>query len=267
MTAIRDTFHPQPPLPSVEEILRNIAEEQARRRAEQGLPPLTAPKEMTGQIVETVERLGPAPRAWGFVLLRATYGDDARWEAFKSRFWELLRESVDPELEVGWERIRDDLRVEMIEDVVLDHAGLAERNKYVYNHVHYVILMRYLQSLLGISRMLGKGMPLLQGSTCKCFLLSTRTAFVRCSTKMEMEMGFHLCLRRMLNMDSWTKRKRRRRRRRRMGNHILDSSKYPLTRCLAVSMLACKAWVWLQKSSGPSQIQSLKAPIFSRLLE
>jgi hypothetical protein len=233
MTAIKDTFHPQPPLPSVEEILRNLAEEQARRRAEQGLPPLTAPKEMTGQIVETVERLGPAPRAWGFVLLRATYGDDARWEAFKSRFWELLRESVDPELEVGWERIRDDLRIEMAEDMVLDHAGLAERNKYVYNHVHYVILMRYLQSLLGISRMLGKGMPLLQGSTCKCFSLSTRTAFVRCSMKMEME--FHLCLRRMLNMDSWRKKRRKKR------NHILDSSKCRLTRCLAVSMLACKA--------------------------
>jgi hypothetical protein len=31
-------------------------------------------------------------------------------------------------------------------------------------------------------------------------------------------------------------------------------------------MLACKAWVWLQKSSGSSQIRSLKAPIFSRLL-
>jgi hypothetical protein len=258
MTAIKDTFHPQPPLPSVEEILRNLAEEQARRRAEQGLPPLTAPKEMTGQIVETVERLGSAPRAWGFVLLRTTYGDDARWEAFKSRFWELLRESVDPELEVGWERIRDDLQVEMVEDVILDHAGLVERNKYVYIHVHYVILVICLQSLLGISRMHVKWMPLLQGSTCKCFSLSTRTAFVRCSTKTEME--FHLCLRRMLNMDSWRKKRRM------MGNHILDSSKCPLTRCSAVSMLACKAWVWLQKSSGPPQIQSLKAPIFSRLL-
>ncbi len=89
MNAIRDTFHPELPLPSVEEILRDINEEQARRRAEQALSPLAIPKEMTGQIVETVERLGPAPRAWGFVLLRGTYGDDARWEAFKSRFWEL----------------------------------------------------------------------------------------------------------------------------------------------------------------------------------
>jgi hypothetical protein len=148
MTAIKDTFHPEPPLPSVDEILRNIAEEQARRRAEQGLPPLTAPKEMTGQIVETVERLGPAPRPWGFVLLRATYGDDEHWEAFKTRFWELLKKSVDPEMEVGWERIRDDLRVEMVEDVALDHAGLAERNKYVHIHIHCVILVSCLQSLL-----------------------------------------------------------------------------------------------------------------------
>jgi hypothetical protein len=260
MTAIKDTFHPEPPLPSVDEILRNIAEEQARRRAEQGLPPLTAPKEMTGQIVETVERLGPAPRPWGFVLLRATYGDDEHWEAFKTRFWELLKKSVDPEMEVGWERIRDDLRVEMVEDVALDHAGLAERNKYVHIHIHCVILVSCLQSLLGIFGMLGKGVPLIQGSTCKCFSLSTRTAFVRCSTKMEM--GFHLCLRRMLNMDSWRKRRKKKKM---LRNHILDSSKCPLTPCLTVSMLACKAWVWLQKSSGPLQIQSLKAPIFSRL--
>jgi hypothetical protein len=137
MTAIRDTFHPLPPTPSVEEILRNIAEGQARRRAELGLPPVlavAAPKEMTGQIVETVERLGPSGRPWGFVFLRVTYGDDARWAAFKSRFMELLQQSVDPELEVGWERIKDDLSIEMIEDVALDHAGLPESLKYVSIH-------------------------------------------------------------------------------------------------------------------------------------
>lgn len=137
MTAIRDTFHPLPPTPSVEEMLRNIAEGQARRRAELGLPPVlavAAPKERTGQIVETVERLGPSGRPWGFVLLRVTYGDDARWAAFKSRFMELLQQSVDPELEVGWERIKDDLSIEMIEDVALDHAGLPESLKYVSIH-------------------------------------------------------------------------------------------------------------------------------------
>jgi hypothetical protein len=65
MTAIRDTFHPPPPPLSVEEILRNITEGQARKRAELGLPPVpavAAPKEMTGQIVEAVERLGPSGR-------------------------------------------------------------------------------------------------------------------------------------------------------------------------------------------------------------
>jgi hypothetical protein len=147
MTAIRDTFHPPPPPLSVDEILRNIAEGQARRRAELGLPPVpavAAPKEMTGQIVETVERLGPSRRPWGFVLLRVTYGDDARWEAFKSRFMELLQKSVDPELEVGWERIKDDLSIEIIEDVALDHAGLPESLQYVYIQRHIVISVRLL---------------------------------------------------------------------------------------------------------------------------
>jgi hypothetical protein len=137
MTAIRDTFHPPPPTPSVEEILRNIAEGQARRRAELGLPSVpgvTAPREMTGQIVETVERLGASGRPWGFILLRVTYGNNASWETFKSRFMDLLLESVDPELEVGWERIKDDLRIEMFEDVALDHAGLQDSLKYVYIH-------------------------------------------------------------------------------------------------------------------------------------
>jgi hypothetical protein len=147
MTAIRDTFHPPPPPLSVEEILRNIAEGQVRRRVELGLPPVpavAAPQEMTGQIVETVERLGPSRRPWGFVLLRVTYGDDARWEAFKSRFMELLQKSVDPELEVGWERIKDDLTIEMIEDVALDHAGLPESLQYVNIQRHVVISVRLL---------------------------------------------------------------------------------------------------------------------------
>jgi hypothetical protein len=65
MTAIRNTYHQPPPTPSVEEILQNIAEGHARRRVELGLPPVpaaAAPKEMTGQIVEAVERLGPSGR-------------------------------------------------------------------------------------------------------------------------------------------------------------------------------------------------------------
>ncbi len=51
---------------------------------------------------------------------------------------------MDPELEVGWKRIRDDLWVETVEDVVLEHAGLAERNKYAHAHCHHFIPMKNL---------------------------------------------------------------------------------------------------------------------------
>ena len=181
MTAIRHTFHPPPPPLSVEEILRNIAEGQARRRAELGLPPVpavvAAPKEMTGQIVETVERLGPSRRPWGFVLVRVTYGDDARWEVFKSRFMELLQKSVDPELEVGWERIKDDLSIEIIEDVALDRVGLSESLQYVYIQRHVVISVRLL-SIPDISKVYRNEEALLQDSTYKCFSLLMRSVLV-----------------------------------------------------------------------------------------
>jgi hypothetical protein len=261
MTAIKDTFHPPPPPLSVEEILRNIAEGQARRRAELGLPPLpavAAPKEMTGQIVETVERLGPSRRPWGFVLLRVTYGDDARWEAFKSRFMELLQKSVDPELEVGWERIKDDLSIEIIEDVALDRVGLPESLQYVYIQCHVVISVRLL-SIPDISKVYRNEEAYLQDWTYKCFSLLTRSVLVLCSRPREMES--HLCLHRMLNMDNWKLKSRMTR------NRIQDFSKSPSTLCLAVFMLACKAWGWLRKSCGPLLTQSLKAPISFRLMD
>jgi hypothetical protein len=235
MTAIRDTFHPPPPPLSVEEILRNITEGQARKRAELGLPPVpavAAPKEMTGQIVETVERLGPSGRPWGFVLLRVTYGNDARWDAFKSRFMELLQKSVDPELEVGWERIKDDLSIEIIEDVALDHAGLPESLQYVYIQRLVVISVRLL-SIPDISKVYRNEEALLQDSTYRCFSLLTRSVLVLCWRPREMES--HLCLRRMLNMDSWMLKRRM------TGNRIQGFSKFPSTRCSAVSTLVCKA--------------------------
>lgn len=44
---------------------------------------------------------------------------------------ELLEQSVDPELEVGWERIKGNLNMNMFDDVVLDQAGLPETLKCV----------------------------------------------------------------------------------------------------------------------------------------
>lgn len=119
MHILQETFHPE--------------DTSKKWKAEEKLAEYTPQKqrEMTGQIVQTVERLGPSGRPWGFTLLRSDYSDDTHWKLFMEKFMELVQQSVKHEEGAGWERIKDDLKIMMLDDKELDGCGLLGNAEYV----------------------------------------------------------------------------------------------------------------------------------------
>jgi hypothetical protein len=86
--------------------------------------PLPAP------CVEAIEAVGLTE--WGFAIFRTTYGDDEQWAEFQKRFDAMIQEQLDESNGAGIEAVRDDLRLQWVEDPEkLDGAGIENVRRQV----------------------------------------------------------------------------------------------------------------------------------------
>lgn len=100
-------------------------------------PPLPASSAGVGTDVVTKQPPSPLVQtlrdrnfpAWGFVLVRAYYASESRWQAFQARLDALCDEQLDQEAGEGLQRVKESLEFKMIEDPRLAGVSHAEARR------------------------------------------------------------------------------------------------------------------------------------------